>query len=233
MKIIKDNFLVVNQYKYDISWVEKYTDNYIIYDKGGTEIEGDKVIKLPNVGHNIHTYFHHIIENYDNLADVTVFVKGDVFPRHCKEEKFIRLTNSEEFASLESYEDVDTSPGCAMRLTSEGGYMEINNSWYAPHHVHRYFSNYNVFLNAIFVNPEIPSWVRFAPGANYVVPKENILKYEKRFYEKLNSFIDYDATQEECAGRQKIPAECHIIERALYTIWTRDYRVNGNLYDNK
>ena len=37
MKIIKDNFLVVNQYKYDISWVSKYTDNYIVYDKGDTE----------------------------------------------------------------------------------------------------------------------------------------------------------------------------------------------------
>mgnify|MGYP003660024033 CR=1 FL=1 len=119
MNVIKNNFLVVNQYKYDVSWVPRYTDNYIIYDKGETELESDKVIKLPNVGHNIHTYFHHIIENYDDLADVTIFVKGDVFPRHCTEEKFKRLVNSKEFASLESYEYVDTSPGSAMRLTSD------------------------------------------------------------------------------------------------------------------
>ena len=233
MSIIKDNFLVVNQYHYDISWIEDYTDNYVVYDKGGTETPGDKVVELPNVGHNIHTYFHHIIENYDNLADVTIFVKGDVFPRHCKEEKFLRLVNNTEFTPLESYEDVDTSPTSAMRLTSDGGYMEINNSWYVPHHVSRYFRTYHDFMETIFANPPIPQWVRFAPGANYIVPKENILKYKKRFYEKLNSFIDYDASPEECAGRQKIPAECHIIERALYTIWTCDYEVNGGLYDNK
>jgi len=230
MKRIKDNFLVVNQYHYDVSWVENYTDNYIIYDKGDTEVPSEKVIKLPNVGHNLHTYFHHIVENYDNLADVTIFVKGDVFPRHCKEEKFARLANSKEFESLESYEHVDTSPSSAMRLTEDGGYMEINNSWYVPHHVHRYFSNYNAFLNTIFVNPQFPQWVRFAPAANYVVPRENILKHEKRFYEKLMSFIDYSASPQECAGRQNIPAECHIIERALYTIWTSNYNVREEFY---
>ena len=64
------------------------------------------------------------------------------------------------------------------------------------------------------------------------IAKENILKYEKRFYQKLNSFIDYDASPAECAGRQKIPAECHIIERALYTIWNCDHEARGDLYDN-
>tara|TARA_Y100000593_G_scaffold18923_1_gene37721 strand:+ start:610 stop:1311 length:702 start_codon:yes stop_codon:yes gene_type:complete len=233
MKIIKSNFLVVNQYRYDVSWVEKYTDNYVIYDKGDTEDEGEKVIKLPNIGHNLHTYFHHIIENYDSLPDVLIFVKGDVFPRHCKEDKFLRVINNDEFTTLESYEDVDTSANSAMRLTSEGGYMEINNSWYVPNHVSRHFKNYNQFLKTIFVNPDIPQWVRFAPGANYIVPKENILRYEKRFYEKLNSYIDYDASEEECAGREKIPAECHIIERALYTIWTSNYKVREEIYDSK
>ena len=232
MKIIKDNFLVVNQYKYDISWVNEYTDNYVIYDKGNTEIESDKVIKLPNIGHNIHTYFHYIIENYDNLPDVIIFVKGDIVPRHCKKDKFLKLVNNKEFTSLESYEDVDTSPGSAMRLTEDGGYMEINNSWYVPHHVSRYFNSYNQFLHTIFVNPSIPQWVRFSPGANYIIPKENILKYEKRFYEKLNSFIDYDASPQECGGRAKIPAECHIIERSLHTIWSQENEVNRGLYDS-
>ena len=230
MKIIKDNFLVVNQYHYDISWIEKYTDNYVVYDKGGTEIESDKVIRLPNVGSNIHTWFYHIIQNYDNLPDVIIFAKGNISPRHCREEKLLKLINNSEFTPLESYEDVDTSEGSAMRLTDEGGYMEINNSWYVPHHVSRYFQSYSYFLKKIFVNPEIPQWVRFAPGANYIVPKENILKHEKRFYEKLNSFVSYEASPLECAGRDKIPAECHIIERALYTIWASDYQVNPNLY---
>jgi hypothetical protein len=227
---IHSNFLVVNQYKYDVSWVKDYTNNYMIYDKGNTEVISDKVRSLPNVGHNIHTYLHHIVENYEKLPEVTIFVKGDVFPRHCKKEKFLQVMNNKTFTSLESYEHVDTSPSSAMRLTSDGGYLEINNSWYVPHHVSRHFRNYNEFLSTIFKEPVHPEWVRFAPGANYIVPRENIIKYEKRFYEKLISFIDYVPTREECINKSDIPAECHIIERALYTIWNGTFEVREDLY---
>lgn len=35
---------------------------------------------VPNVGREAHTYLLHIVQNYDALADVTVFLQGDPFP---------------------------------------------------------------------------------------------------------------------------------------------------------
>ena len=43
----------------------------IIYDKSPSPVAGSR--PLPNVGRESHTYLHHIVSNYDSLADWTVF----------------------------------------------------------------------------------------------------------------------------------------------------------------
>jgi len=224
---IQSNFLVVSQYHFDVDWVEDYTNNYIIYDKGHTMIESENVKHLPNFGHNIGTYMTHIIDNYELLHDVTIFVKGDVFPRHCNQEKFDRVINNETFTSLESYE---SNPENGLHVkAADGGYMEVDNSWYVSRHVNRFFNTYKEFMAEMFKNPPRTNFVRFSPGANYIVPKEYIYKYPKSFYEKLNSYIQWVGTPEECSGgKEAIPAECHIIERALHTIWTGDFEVKND-----
>jgi hypothetical protein len=79
--------LVVARYKENLDWLNKYSDtrfqNVFIYNKSDSPVEDCKnqyancVIKnLPNVGVCDHTYLYHIIENYDRLADVTVFAPG-------------------------------------------------------------------------------------------------------------------------------------------------------------
>lgn len=217
-----DTLLVVSQYHFDISWIHEYTDNYIIYDKGHTEDRSDPRVKyLDNTGHNIGTILHHIIENYDNLNETTIFAKGDLIPRHCKKDKFDRVCNNKTLTSLESYED--NPENNAHIKAPDGGYMEINNSWYMNHHVHRHFKTYNEFMSLMFKSPIVTRFTRFAPGANYIVPKINLLKYSCNFYKRLLSFCDYMGTPEECGTLESIPGECHVIERALHTIWTCDY----------
>lgn len=68
--------IVVAKYKEDVEWCKSY--NCIVYDKGG---EGP--ITLPNIGREAHTYLYHIVENYDNLDDYTIFLQGNPFD-HCK-----------------------------------------------------------------------------------------------------------------------------------------------------
>ena len=41
-----------------------------------------KTINLPNIGREAHTYLYHIINNYDNLADINVFLPGSVDTTH-------------------------------------------------------------------------------------------------------------------------------------------------------
>ena len=80
---IKKNFLVVSNYNNDIGWVSEYTNNYIIYNKSeNTEtiknLDSKKIIKSPNIGYNFYDYFTFIINNYNNLPENIIFVKGNI-----------------------------------------------------------------------------------------------------------------------------------------------------------
>lgn len=211
-------FFVVSEYWNNISWIYDYTDNYIIYDKSNSIQNDDKVIKLEDVGYNIYDYCHFIVNNYDNLPDLTAFLEGNPFD-HCKKEIFDKLIRNNSFTPIEYYGEY---PANVFEQRDEnGGFMEVNNSWYIQAHiksfgsrVNKFFSDYNDFLDEMFDNPEHPRWIRFAPGGQYIVPKNNILYYSKDFYSKIMNFVDY------C----DLPSEAHIIERALYYIFTNKWR---------
>lgn len=77
--------IVVARYNEDLGFLGTmdYTHNIVVYDKnntgdtsGGGPPAHAKVVKLRNEGREGHTYLHHIVTNYDNLADVTVFLPG-------------------------------------------------------------------------------------------------------------------------------------------------------------
>jgi len=78
--------MVIARYKESIDWLQRYADynfrDIIVYNKGPNdgkcELKGKqcKQITLKNEGRCDHTYLYHIIHNYDNLADVTIFTKG-------------------------------------------------------------------------------------------------------------------------------------------------------------
>ena len=47
------------------------------------------------------------------------------------------------------------------------------------------------FFNFIFETSIKPQFISFSPGANYIVPKTNILSRSKEFYINLLSFISH------------------------------------------
>ena len=68
---------VIAKYKEDINWIKKLKHKVTIYDKSDFPVEGS--IKLKNVGREGETFLYHIVKNYDNLDDVTVFLQGNPF----------------------------------------------------------------------------------------------------------------------------------------------------------
>ena len=50
-----------------------------------------KVISLKNLGKCDHTYFHHIVNNYNKLADVTIFLPGSIDTSSIKYIKTLKL----------------------------------------------------------------------------------------------------------------------------------------------
>jgi hypothetical protein len=82
----KELEVVVAWYTEDLSWIPPAADPAVtVYSKnGGLGVApGERawrVSQLPNVGREGHTYLRHIVDHYDDLADVTVFLQGDARP---------------------------------------------------------------------------------------------------------------------------------------------------------
>ena len=75
--------VIIARYNESLSWTLLPIFNkfkYIVYNKGDNEHFEKrlvtKIINLPNVGRNDHTFLHHIVNNYDRLARITVFLPG-------------------------------------------------------------------------------------------------------------------------------------------------------------
>ncbi len=77
--------IIVSRYNEDLEWMNEYPFNefnYIVYNKGVDENFNKKyikkIIKTDNVGRCDHTYLYHIINNYDNLAKINIFLPGSL-----------------------------------------------------------------------------------------------------------------------------------------------------------
>jgi len=76
--------IIVARYNEKLEWLDEEPFNkypVIIYNKGpNNNFIKTKMIKnvinLDNVGREAHTYLYHVINNYDNLADITIFLPG-------------------------------------------------------------------------------------------------------------------------------------------------------------
>lgn len=90
--------LVVARYEEDISWIKRIPENMysrlFIYNKGSDiEFNFTKIIfnSLPNYGRESHTYLKHVIDNYDNLGDITLFIPGSALHREDKRKRLMRI----------------------------------------------------------------------------------------------------------------------------------------------
>lgn len=69
--------IVVARFDENIEWLKDLSKyNVLIYDKHPTKPVATACERLPNVGREGHTYLHHILKNYERLADITVFLQG-------------------------------------------------------------------------------------------------------------------------------------------------------------
>jgi hypothetical protein len=71
--------IVVSRFVEDTDWLRRLEPHgrVVLYSKNPDDSDAN-VIPLPNLGREGHTYLHHIVENYDRLADVTVFIQARI-----------------------------------------------------------------------------------------------------------------------------------------------------------
>ena len=161
--------VVVAKYKENIDWIDCLDKtNVIIYDKSDTPIENS--IPLKNIGREGETFLYHILQNYDNLPDYTLFVQGHPFDHMCN----INPQNFQSELDRLLNEKPDTTPlFCGLHNEHYTLYAGLN------------VKEYYEFL----FNESCPEITQFAAGAQYIVPKHRILQRPKSFYETLERMI--------------------------------------------
>ena len=150
--------LIISRYKEDLGWEENYTS--IIYNKGGPI---PSTISLPNVGREGHTYIYHILSNYENLDDYTVFLQGNPFDH-----------TRDLFKILKEFEELQSKPDF-FQLCHE---MLTDDDKGKPHHwvdipVGYYYNDLFKQTRTEFI---------YGAGAQFIVSKERILSRPKSFY---------------------------------------------------
>ena len=197
-----------SNYNYQPDWIKDYYDDYLIYDRSDNkdylkDFPQDKVKYVENIGTDIADKFLWIIENYDNLPDVVLLSKSNLF-KYCPKSEFDLLKDRKEFTPLLSQRHKTYMPVCYYK---NGIYWEINNFWYLTAHPPKNEQAVEELSDLLGLRGL--SYVPFAPGSNYILPKENILKHPKEFYEKLRSYLMWS----------RYCGEAQIIERGLYNMW--------------
>lgn len=194
---------IISRYNHDLSWLPEYSQDVVIYDRSESPILSEVII-APNIGSDIYDKFTFIIDNYDNLPDVAVYTKANIF-KYITKEEFDKICNNKTFTPILTRNHKE-KPGVCF-YSEDGMYNEINNGWYLSSHPPKSRETARELRSLLKL--EGYEYLKFAPGSNYIVPKENILKHPKEHYIKLRSFLDWAV----------YPGEAQIIERGLYTLW--------------
>ncbi len=189
---------IISRYNHDLDWLKEYTDDYVLYDRSEQPLEG--AIVVPNIGTDLYDKFTYIIDNYDNLPDVAVYTKANLF-KYISKEEFDKIKDNKVFTPLLTQHH---KPKMPVAYYKDGMYYEINNYWYLIEHAAKHARE----IKDLF-NMDERDYNGFAPGSNYIVPKENILKHPKEFYVKLRNFLKWTV----------YPGDAQLIERNLYYLW--------------
>lgn len=176
--------LIIAAYQRDYAWI-----NYInpdvkvtVYRKGPNKDNDNEVYIENNVGQDVHTFFYHMIKNYDNLADYT-FVSQDFPFDHCS--YYIDMVNS----NPNIWDNVAKQHHEGFWAFSDGSALNGANTlkcWSdgLPHHTHTDPLSVDKVWNELF-DCEPPSMYEFVPAGHFCVTKEQIRSRSLDFYKKL------------------------------------------------
>ena len=196
MKIIGSHF------KGDCSWIPEETKDYFIFDRSDCGLDPKKVRKVPNIGNADYDRLTYLVENYDNLPDVFLLIKTNLF-KFITRAEFDEIKNNKIFTPLLTLTHKTYMPICYYE---NGIYHELNNSWYVPAFETK-FATYNEWARELgFPTPE---YLPFAPGGNYILTRDTVRKHPKKLYEKMKDMLSYSP----------LPAEAQFCERSYYILW--------------
>ena len=188
--------VVIARYAEEIKFLpDHYLSNAIVYNKGADDVPArfERIIKLPNVGRESHTYLQHILTNYDNLADVTLFTQGAILGHNV-------------FPDLTRYEapglNIDLAMNCTFCQPDMWGRIRHTGKWrreFAKGEMRPAGGSLGDFWDTYIKKPKPKSHrdFRWSHGATFSVSRELIHRKTRNYYSELIALVDDHINPEE------------------------------------
>ena len=203
---------VIAHYNENLDWIKPIASHTRVYHKG-TDLKSPllKLLswkRLPNVGRETHTYLHHIINHYDSMPEVTVFLQADNSHQPCR---FFTEPPMNYVYDVKSMTSLNSSCPNASTFTAWGR-IPYSLKWQIilnKGEIRRARLTVAQFFKTLFGyrNPPI---VHFCPGGCFAATRDMIKKHPLDFYIKAISFVDDHPN----------PEEGHYFERLWSTMFS-------------
>lgn len=209
--------VVIAHFNEDLEWVGECAQDAVVYYKGERPPGKYRRLEpLPNTNRESGTYLTHIIRNYDDLADVTLFLQGNIHdwnhgtPPHTDlplsklKTRATKLTPDEmmAFGPIKQFSHWDGMPW----LTDGTGYFQRRGKGMRMSNL-----TPGEFWKFVF-GTEHPAVLNFSQGALFAVGRNVIRARPLEFWTRLLKYFD-DLNHVN-------PEEGHYMERFWMTIFT-------------
>tara|TARA_B100000989_G_scaffold297111_1_gene281952 strand:+ start:1898 stop:2605 length:708 start_codon:yes stop_codon:yes gene_type:complete len=205
--------LIISRYKEDLSWLKYHNAFKIyIYNKGPKikDKQFKNIINLKNVGRESHTWLHHIVNNYNKLDDINIFLQGRIDDLNCMTYKnpndYLKKINKYGFSASRYGLLGPFHWDWNVNIHKDSRYKE---QW-QNNEISRSKIGFRNFSKQLF--PEIPLFVATSYSGCFAVKREIIRQHNISFYEKLLEIL--------C--KNKNPIEGHYLERLWCYMFTKN-----------
>lgn len=203
---------VLVNYNTTPTWLFDYDYDYLIYDRSDSkeylkDFPQERIIYTENRGNVDFDKLSYLIDNYDNLPEIFLWGKSNLF-KYISEEEFIALPKDKFTPLLTQTHKTYCDKNGVVCYYDNGMYYERNDSWYLQEHYSKYIGSWEDWAK-MFQLPS-PIYIPFPPGGNFILTKERVHRYGRDMYESMFSTLGY----------AQLPGEAQCCERTYYLIWS-------------
>jgi hypothetical protein len=213
--------VVIAAYDKDYNWINQLDSDVkvTVYKKGFEPLPNEILIE-PNVGRDVHTFFYHLVNNYNNLSDYTFFSQDYPFDHV---ENYISLINGDE------------------KLWFEHARQSINGCWFFNTDYYTFLCDKTGLPNSVIIddlslkiwptgewiemnleptwhqlfNMPCPDYFAFTPAGHFCISREQVLKKPIEYYKIILNILETD------------PNSPWVIERLeSYIFLHKDFKLN-------
>ena len=205
--ITKDNYeIVIARYNEPIDYWQDYLPISTIYNKGKNNLQHTNII-LDNVGRESHTYLYHIINNWDNLAETTLFTQCNMSMEHKPFPIPIYLLSHYDMTIHLWNHDID------FIGHQPWGFIKHSRKWlqeYNNNHMNKSKYSFGQWWdNFLTIDKPLLTEFKWSHGGIFSIKKNQIKKKPLQYYQKLITTIENHIN----------PEEGHYFERSWYYIF--------------